>query len=185
MAGTEPGERRDPGGSTSKVQLERPPSERYSTTAAASTRSEAGGAGGAAATRRRLVGPLLKAGLAALIGGGILYAVGALIASTAGLLFVAGITGGTVGLLLARAAVPDDRAVPALTRRQATWLAIGLSVAAVVVGAVATWLNALGEGGTLGLIDYQLTTFGPFFPGEAVIAAIAAAWGAGAGPVEG
>jgi hypothetical protein len=133
----------------------------------------------------RLGLPLLKAAVAALVGAVILYGIGALIASTAGLLFVAGLTGGAVGLLLARAAVPGDRVAAALTRRQVRWLAIGLSVVAIVVGAIVTWLHALGEGGALGFIDYQLETFGPFIPGEAVIAAIAAAWGASAGPIEG
>ena len=50
--------------------------------------------------------------------------------------------------------------------------------------AVATGSYARGEGGTLGLVDYLLTTFGPFVPGEAVIAALAAWWGANAGPVQ-
>ena len=46
------------------------------------------------------------------------------------------------------------------------------------------WAYALGEGGTLGLLDYLLQTFGPFVPAEAVIAAVTAWWGAGAGPVQ-
>jgi hypothetical protein len=66
-----------------------------------------------------------------------------------------------------------------------TWLAVAVSLGAIVAGAVATWLYALGEGGTLGFVDYQLETFGPFILGEVVIATLAAAWGASAGPVEG
>ena len=97
-------------------------------------------------------------------------------------MFVAGLTGGVIGLLLARAAVPGEADVPAMTRRGAMWLAVGLSIAAVAAGAIATWAFARGEGGTLGLVDYLLETFGPLIPGEVVVAAIAAAWGAGAGP---
>ena len=86
--------------------------------------------------------------------------------------------------MLARARVPGDDGTAALTRRSVTWLAIGLAIASVVVAAAATWLYALREGGVLGPIDYLLTTFGPFVPGELVIAAFTAAWGAGAGPIE-
>lgn len=128
--------------------------------------------------------PVLKAIGAAVLGGALLFAVGAIFSSTAGLLFIAGLTGGAIGLLLARAAVPGDADQPALTRRAATWLAMGLAVAAVAAGAIATWVFARGEGGTLGLIDYLLETFGLIIPGEIVIATIGAAWGAGAGPVE-
>ena len=174
MAGTEPGERGNPGADGARGSLERPPSDRYERS---STTAPTG--------QRRLGLPILKAGAAALLGAVGLYAVGALLASTAGLLFVAGLTGAAVGLLLARAAVPGDVPAAALTRRQVTWLAIALSIGAIGAGAVATWVNALGEGGTLGFVDYQLETFGPFILGEVVIAAIAAAWGANAGPVQG
>lgn len=112
-----------------------------------------------------------------------LVAVGALLASTAGLLFVAGIGGGATGLVLARAAVPRDDARP-VSRRTVGWLAVALAIGAVAVASVATWLIAKQEGGTLGLVDYLAETFGPFIPGEAVIAAAAAAWGANAGPVQ-
>jgi hypothetical protein len=128
--------------------------------------------------------PLLKAIAAGLVGAVLLFAIGAIFSSTAGLLFVAGLAGGSVGLLLARAAVPGEAAGPALSRRSATWLAAGLAVTAVAGGAIATWLFARGEGGTLGLVDYLLETFGLVIPGEIAIAALGAIWGAGAGPVE-
>ncbi|HTK45800.1 MAG TPA: hypothetical protein VL749_10660 [Patescibacteria group bacterium] len=128
---------------------------------------------------------MLRASLAALLGSLALYAVGGLIASTGGLLFVAGVTGAVVGLLLARAAAPADGGPPALSRRQATWVAVALSLGAIAVASVAIWLHAIGEGGTLGFIDYQLETFGPFIPGEVVIGFLAAAWGARAGPIQG
>ena len=173
MAGTDPGERRAPGVDSAKGRLERPPSDRYSD------------AGAAPSTRGKPLLPGVKAALAALLGAVGLFAVGAVFASTAGLLFVAGLTGAAVGLLLARAAVPGDAAAPALTRGRVTWLAVTVSLGAIVVGALATWLYALGEGGTLGFVDYQLETFGPFILGEVIIATLAAAWGASAGPVEG
>jgi hypothetical protein len=174
MAATDPGERGNPDVDGAKGRLERPPSDRYDRESSV-----------APSRRSGLVLPALKAAVAALLGAIGLYAVGGLVASTAGLLFVAGLTGAAVGLLLARAAVPGDAAAPALTRRQVSWLAVALSIGAIVIGAVATWLHALGEGGTLGFVDYQLETFGPFIVGEAVIATLAAAWGASAGPVEG
>ena len=182
MAGTEPGERGNPAADGPKGRLERPPSDRYADAPPASSESRS-----TAASSRRgpLSFPVFKAAVAALLGAAGLYAVGALLASTAGLLFVAGLTGAAVGLLLARAAVPGHVAAPALARGQAMWLAIALSIGAIAAGAIATWLHALGEGGTLGFIDYQLETFGPFILGEAVIATLAAAWGATAGPIEG
>jgi hypothetical protein len=182
MGANQPGDRGNPGTGGAKGQLERPPSDRYAKIESASTESALAAA---PSGRSRLPLPAVKAAVAALLGATGLYAVGALLASTAGLLFVAGLTGAAVGLLLARAAVPSNVAAPALTRRQVTWLAIALAMGAIVTGAVATWFNALAEGGTLGFVDYQLETFGPFILGEAVIAALAAAWGASAGPVEG
>jgi hypothetical protein len=117
------------------------------------------------------------------LGAAALLVVGAILTSTAGLLFIAGITGGAIGLVLARAAAPRSEARP-VPRRTVAWLAVALSIGAVAIAAVATWVVALGEGGTLGLLDYLLDTFGPFVPGEALIAALAAAWGANAGPVQ-
>ena len=62
-------------------------------------------------------------------------------------------------------------------------MAIGLAVAAVLVGAIGGWLIALAEGGTLGLLDYLWALTGVLVPIEAVIAALAAAWGVNAGPI--
>ncbi len=126
----------------------------------------------------------MRAVVAAFLGAVVLYALGALFSSSAGLVFVAGLMGATVGLLLARAAAPGRGEAPALTRRQVTRAAVGLSLLAVVVAAAGTWLHALAEGGALGPIDYLLEAFGIIVPVELGIAAITAAWGAGAGPVE-
>ncbi len=193
MAGNEPGERRsagerlppepDPG----PRKLAQPPSARY----AAQPGPGPGGPGAPGGPDRdgeargsTLTGPLARALIAAILGAAALVALGAIFASTLGLLFTSAATGAGVGLLLARAAVPrdDPRAIP---RRTIGWLAVGLSVGAVLVGDLGTWLIGRQEGGTLELLDYLFTTFGPFVPGEMVFAALAAWWGASSGPVQG
>lgn len=151
--------------------LERPPSERY-----------ADGTGGAS-IRSALPGPLFRSLVASATGSGALVLLGAVLASTVGLLFISGAIGASVGLVLARAAAPTDDARP-IARRTVTWLALALTLAAIVAAFVATWLNARSEGGTLGLVDYLWTTFGPFVPGQLLIGSVAAAWGANAGPVQ-
>jgi hypothetical protein len=179
MAGLEPGDRPRAAAGKSAPQLERPPGERYAEAGAGRVGSEATNAVGNA-----LLVPLARSLVAALVGTVLLYALGALLSSSGGLLFVAGLTGAAVGLLLARAAAPGRSEMPALSRRQVTRAAIAISILAVVIAAVGTWLHALVEGGALGLLDYLLETFGVIVPAELVIAALSAAWGAGAGPVE-
>jgi len=166
MTSTEPGERR---------RLEQPPSARY----AERTAGPGTGAAGSA-----LIGPLIRADIAAVLGAAALVFVGAVIASTFGLLFVAGAMGAAIGLVLARASVPGEGGGTAVDRRTVGRLAIALAVVAVVVADVFTWLYARNEGGTLGLFDYLWTAFGPFVPGVALVAAVGAAWGANAGPVQ-
>jgi hypothetical protein len=139
--------------------------------------SAAGPAGSA------LTGPLLRAALVGAAGAGVLVLVAAIFASTVGLLFISGAIGTAVGLILARAAVTSERARP-VTRQAVTVLALVLTLAAIVGAGVVTWLYARSEGGTLGLLDYLLTTFGPFVPGELIIGSVTAAWGANAGPVQ-
>jgi hypothetical protein len=177
MAGMEPGDRPDQGPGRAARRLERPPGERY----APPDREPASSRGG---PRDALLAPLAKALLAAVAGSVVLYVLGALLSSSVGLVFVAGLTGTAVGLLLARAAAPGGGAMPALTRRSATGLAIAVGIAAVVLAGLGTWLHALAEGGALGPIDYLQETFGAIVPLELVFATIGAAWGAGAGPVE-
>ena len=175
----EPGDRATPPADGPGHRLPRPPSDRY-----AAGRAGGRGDGGAAGpVRSALAAPLALALVVSALGAGALLVVGTILASTAGLLFTAGVTGAAIGLVLARATAPRGNARPA-TRRAVGWLAVALSIGAVAVAALATWLVARGEGGSLGLLDYLLTTFGPFIPGEAVVAAIAAAWGANAGPVQ-
>jgi hypothetical protein len=161
-------------------RLAEPPSARY----APRTPDVAGGPGARLdAAGSALTGPLARATLVALAGALLLTIVGAILASTAGLLFVAGAAGAAIGLVLSRAAVPSGEAVP-VPRPRVAQLAALLALAAVVLAAVATWVYALGEGGTLGLVDYLLQTFGPFVPAEALLATAAAWWGATTGPVQ-
>ena len=181
VAGTQPGDREDPQPASGSRRLAQPPSSRYA--------ARQGGRGDSAISAgtpagSALTGPLARALVIALAGAAALVAVAAILGSTVGLLFISGVLGAAVGLVLARASAPRDEARP-VPRRSVTWIAIGLAIGAVAVAAVAIWLYARGEGGTLGLVDYLLTTFGPFVPGEAIIAALAAAWGANAGPVQG
>jgi hypothetical protein len=171
----EPGERPPASTPRESRRLAEPPSARYAEPAPTTT--DAGG--GVAALR----GPLTRSAVVALGGALLLTVVGAILASTEGLLFVAGVTGAAVGLVLSRAAAPGPDADP-IPRGRIARLAVGLSLAAVALAAVATWIYARGEGGTLGPIDYLLTTFGPFVPAEAVIAAVTAWWGASIGPVQ-
>ena len=170
----EPGEPRDTRAGRSARRLEQAPSARYAT-------PDRGAPG---TSRASLVGPLAQAGIAATVGAGLLFLVGAVVASTAGLVFVSGVMGAAIGLLLARATVTTGEHAGALSRGALLWLAIGIAVGAVVVADVAIWLNARGEGGTLGLLDYLLETFGLFVPGELFMAALGAVWGASAGPVQ-
>ena len=170
----EPGDRPPASAVRESRRLAEPPSARYAAApdAAGSTR----GVGSA------LRGPLARAVPVAVVGGVLLTIVGSILASTAGLLFVAGVMGAALGLVLSRAAVPTGIASP-VPRRTVAWIAIGLSIAAIAVSAVATWVYARGEGGTLGLVDYLLATFGPFVPAEVLIASVTAWWGASIGPV--
>ena len=179
MAGTEPGERPpDPTASPGR-RLERPPGERYRRSSAEADDDATGTRSGSV-----LLGAVVKAVVVAAVGTLLLYALGALLSSSAGLVFVAGLTGAGVGLVLARASATGGGHEPALTRGTTIRLAIGVSILAVIVAAVGTWLHALGEGGALGLLDYLLETFGLTVPLELLIATLAAAWGASAGPVQ-
>jgi len=133
--------------------------------------------------------PILQAVVIAAVGAGLLFLLGGLLSTTVGFLFVAAAMGAGIGLTLAGLAVAgpsDEGAGPtpiprAAVRRAALLLAVG----AVVLAAMATWLFARSEGGALGIVDYLWSTFGLLVPAEVGLAAVAAAWGAGAGPVSG
>ena len=157
--------------------LDHPPSDRYAArpgggeVAPGDRRAEA--LPPPEAARRRL-SPEASAILVAAAMAAILVIVGGVIGSTIGPVFVAGVGGGLLGLLLAGSSRP---------RPSLRWVGILLAVAAVLAGAVGSWLIALAEGGTLGPVDFLWATTGLLVPVEAIVAAIAAAWGVGAGPI--
>jgi hypothetical protein len=119
-------------------------------------------------------GAELRAIGVAVIGAALLVVLGGLVGTTSGLLFVAGVTGGLVGLIGAGSARPKS-----WVRR----FSIALAVAVVVLGAVGAWLVGLAQGGDLGLFDFLWATSGLLVPAELLAAILAAAWGAGAGPI--
>jgi hypothetical protein len=159
-------------------QLDRAPSERYGERDPGTTAARG------AATTNASRGPLLRAGVAGLAGAGLLILVGGVLASTSGLLFVSGATGAAIGLLLARAALAGPDTPAPMSRTAVIRIAALLALAAVGLGGLGTWVLARAEGGALGPLDYLLTTFGLFVPGELIVAAVAAVWGASAGPVQ-
>jgi len=122
------------------------------------------------------VGAEIKAVVVAVVGAAVLVLVGGILASNSGLLFVAGVTAAGIGLVAAGSSRPK------------TWIrrfAIGLAIVVVVVGALGAWAIALAQGGNLGLLDFLWATTGILVPAELLIAALAAAWGARAGPIVG
>jgi hypothetical protein len=121
-----------------------------------------------------VLGAEIKAVMVAVVGAALLVLVGGILASNSGLVFVAGITAALVGLVAASSARPK----PWIRR-----FSIVVAVVAVLVGAVGTWLIALAQGGDLGLFDFLWATTGLLVPTEVLIAAGAASWGAGAGPI--
>ena len=177
MAGAsppEPGERR-PASARPARELAQPPSQRYRPTA---TGDPPPGRVRAVVTR-----PLILA-LSFAIGGLVaIVAVGGILASTTGLVFIAGIMGAGVGLELARAHSPNDGGPPAMTRRTVSVVALAIAIGTVALAAVALWLFARGEGGVLGPIAYLFDTFGPLTVLVPVAAALGAAWGAAKGPI--
>ena len=165
--------------------LDRPPSDRYRSRALPGRGGEVApegvstGAGGDAADADRPAGaaaPELQAAVVAIVGAALLVLVGGVLAFTTGLLFVSGVTAAAIGLFLAGSS------------RSRTWVrnvAIVTSIVVVLVGAVGAWLVGLAEGGNIGLLDFLWATTGLLVPAELVIAVLAAAWGAGAGPIRG
>lgn len=113
---------------------------------------------------------------------------------TTGTFVVSLIAGAAIGLLVsgttvARAgsgsgprAAGTQRMAP-LTRGAATRVAVGLALGMVVLAGLATWLLARAEGGVMDPVSYLWTTFGFGIPAQAVVAVLAAAWGAASGPV--
>ncbi len=189
----------DPGDRAPFGRLERPPSEPYAPPAG--TASSAGGSRGAGdasggepgarapgatgetTTALRALAPAIAAGI---VSAAILVIVGGVLAERRGLLAIAGIGGAVLGLLAAGAAVSRDGiAPPALARGRVTRIAVVLAIATIAFAALGTWAYGRLEGGVMDPLSYLGETLGLYVPAEAAIAAIAAAWGAGAGPVRG
>ena len=110
--------------------------------------------------------------LSASVTAAVIVVLAGVLGTTVGTLFVAGFGGALDGLLLAGSF---------RSRSARRGLAIGLAVAAVWAGALGTWLLALSEGGSLGLIDFMWATTGLLIPAATVVAGLAAAWGASVG----
>ena len=175
---SEPGEVRDTRDQRGGGRLlEQPPSRRYGPPGGTSD-------GDSRDARRSLLVPLAQALIVAAMGAALLFLVGAVVASTVGLVFVCGVMGASIGLVLSRATIDPDGGSPPMTRGAMTGFAMGIALGAVVVADIATWVYALREGGTLGVFEYLLETFGPFVPGELLVAALGALWGASSGPIQ-
>jgi hypothetical protein len=160
--------------------LAEPPSARY---AAGEGQGTTDGSAKVAAPGSAMRGPLLRAVLVAVAGAAALVVVGGVLASTFGLLLISGATGAVIGLVIARAAVPDGDTRP-MPRGTVIRVAVALALLAIVGSDIGLWLLARQQGGSLGLFDFLWETFGPFVPGDALVAALVAWWGASAGPVQ-
>ncbi len=95
---------------------------------------------------------------------------GGVLLISAGLIVLAAAGGWAIAIALR---VGAGATIPRGTRRR---LAIGLALAAVVIGQVGLWLFARTEGGVLPLLDYLAQTFGVLVPVQVVVAAIVAGW---------
>ena len=167
---SEPGDRPPAG------RLARPPSERYAPRAATT--------GGTDDRPRSSFRALLPALIASIATAAALVIDGGVLAEETGLLAISGLGGAVIGLLVAGAGVSADGVSAApVPRGRLTRIAVGLALATVTVAAIGTWAYGRLEGGVMDPLNYLWTTFGPWIPAEAVLAALAAAWGAGAGPI--
>ena len=170
---------RVPGDRPPAGRLSRPPSERYATSAGA----RAGASAAPAPSALRSLAPAIAVGAITAI---LLVLVGGVLAERRGLLAIAGAGGAVLGLLAANAAVSSDgSAPPPLSRGRITRTAIGLALLTVAAGALGTWAYGRLEGGVMDPLSYVWETLGLYVPAQAIVASVAAAWGAGAGPVRG
>ncbi len=158
---------RDPG----ERRLAHPPSDRYRAAEARAAASVAPvtGPDPAASVARGVA----LAIIAAVVGAGLIVLIGGVLTLTSGLIVVAGLTGGAIGLALRWGAAHR------LTRRRRIGIALGIALVAMAAGQVGLWQYGLTEGGVLPLFDYLGQVFGPLVPLEiataGVVAAVAAA----------
>jgi hypothetical protein len=168
----QPGER-PPQTPNSGGRLERPPSDRYRTAA-----QPAGAPVGTSSA-----GPAIAlAGVVAVIGALILTVMLGVILVTTGTFVVSLLGGGLIGLIVAGPTVGGGRS-PAMSRGAASRLAIGLALGMVVLAGLATWVLGRTEGGVMDPVTYLWTVFGFGIPAQALLAVLAAAWGAANGPI--
>jgi hypothetical protein len=145
----QPGERR----------LPHPPSDRYRT-----PESEARVVDVRASAARGIAYALVVAA----VGSASMMLLGGVLAVSAGLLVVAGVTGWAVAAAL-RAGAGSG-----LDRIRLGRSALGLATLSVAGGQLGLWLYARSEGGVLGPLDYLAETFGFLVPLEFLVAWVVA-----------
>jgi len=137
--------------------------------------------------------------LVALVGAAGLTVILGVLLATAGTFVVSGLGGVSIGLLIASAAVPArvsssvSRAGPTagagrigsapMSRHDARRLAVSIATGMIVLAGLGVWLVARAEGGVMDPLSYLWTTFGFGIPAQALVAVLAAAWGAANGPI--
>ena len=95
---------------------------------------------------------------------------GGILLVSAGLIVVAAAGGWAIAIALRLGSAGTIRPTTRL------WLAVGIAVAAIVLGQIGLWLFARTEGGVLPFFDYLAQTFGPVVPVQLVVAPLVAAW---------
>lgn len=148
--------------------LDRPPSHRY-------LNPSERAAGVAADNRPRMPRrPLVAALLVAIVGAAGLTVILGVFLATAGTFVVSGLGGAAIGLLIAAAP---------LNRHDAERMAISIATGMIVLAGLGVWIVARAEGGVMDPLSYLWTTFGLGLPAQALVAILAAAWGAANGPI--
>ncbi len=185
---SEPGDRPPP---ASTARLDRPPSDRYRPAAAGP------GAGtnpqpGRPLPRASATGPIAAAVIVAVLGAAALTVMLGVLLVTTGTFVVSLLAGAAIGLLVSGATVARAgsgtgsaarSAAAPLSRGTGNRVAIGLALGMVILAGLATWVLARAEGGVMDPVGYLWTTFGLGIPAQAVVAVLAAAWGAARGPI--
>jgi len=108
--------------------------------------------------------------VAAVLTGILLWVFAAILAFSAGLVVVAFFLGRIVGLSV-RSGAGDE-----LSSAARTSISVLLSIAAITIAMVATWLFAGLSGGVLGPGEYLGETLGPIVPLQYIVATLAAWW---------
>ena len=166
----EPGER--PPAPTG-ARLERAPSERY-------RRPGAPSGSGAVTPAASAAGPITAAACVAIVGAGVLTFILGVILAPTGTFVVSLLAGVAIGLIVSGAAAGPNAP---LNRDTAIRIAVGLALGMAILTGLGTWVLARAEGGVMDPVSYLWTTFGFGIPAQAIIAVLAAAWGAASGPI--